>query len=86
LAPVTTIRALHEHVDQIVTLQGWLYRKTGKGKLTFLQVRDGTGICQAVVFRGNVDDATFEAARGLSQESSLIVTGKVPRARRARRL
>ncbi len=54
-APIVTIRALQEHVDQEVTVQGWCYAKTGKGKLVFLQLRDGTGVCQAVVFRGNPD-------------------------------
>jgi asparaginyl-tRNA synthetase len=71
------IDRLHEHVGETVTLQGWLYHKTGKGKLHFLQIRDGTGICQAVVFRGNVHDEQFEAAKELSQESSLRVTGEV---------
>ncbi|HEY4721849.1 MAG TPA: OB-fold nucleic acid binding domain-containing protein, partial [Anaerolineae bacterium] len=38
------------HVGETVTIEGWLYDKTDKGKLAFLQVRDGTGIAQAVVF------------------------------------
>jgi len=76
-APIVTIRSLHEHVDQEVTIQGWCYAKTGKGKLVFLQVRDGTGLCQAVVFRGNVTDADFDIARAVTQESSLIVRGIV---------
>ena len=76
-APIVTIRALQEYVGQEVTLQGWCYAKTGKGKLVFLQVRDGTGICQAVVFRGNVSEEDFETAKAVTQESSLIVTGIV---------
>ncbi len=55
-----------QHVGQTVTLRGWLYNKTGKGKLAFLQVRDGTGICQCVVFRPNVGDETFAIADKLS--------------------
>ena len=77
MTAVVTIRDLHAHVGEEIKLQGWLYNKTGKGKLQFLQVRDGTGICQAVLFRGNVDDATFEGAKELTQESSLILTGIV---------
>lgn len=76
-APIVTIRALHEHVDQEVTIQGWCYAKTGKGKLVFLQVRDGTGVCQAVVFRGNVAEEDFDIAKAVTQESSLIVRGIV---------
>ena len=58
-------------------IQGWLQLKTGKGKLQFLRVRDGTGIIQAVVFQGNVSPEAFDAAKRLPLESSLIVTGKV---------
>ncbi len=76
-APIVPIAALSQHVGQVVTLRGWLYNKTGKGKLAFLQVRDGSGICQCVVFRPNVGDETFAIADKLPQESSLIVTGAV---------
>jgi len=76
-APIVTIRSLHEHVDQEVIIQGWCYAKTGKGKLVFLQVRDGTGVCQAVAFRGNVAEEDFEIAKAVTQESSVIVRGLV---------
>ncbi len=77
MAPIVTIAQLKDHVGAEVTLQGWLYNKTGKGKLQFLQVRDGTGICQAVLFKGNVTEELFEATSKLTQESSVIVTGLV---------
>lgn len=75
--PVVAIESLKDHVDSEVTVQGWLYAKTGKGKLQFLQMRDGSGICQAVVFKKNVSEEDFEAAKELTQESSLTVTGSV---------
>lgn len=65
------------HEDETVTLEGWLYAKTGKGRLQFLQVRDGSGICQAVVFKKNVSLQAFDIARKLTQESSLRITGIV---------
>jgi asparaginyl-tRNA synthetase len=74
---VTSIHDLSQHVGETVTLQGWLYARTDKGKLVFMQVRDGSGIAQCVVFKRDVDEATFEAALHLPQESSLIVTGEV---------
>ncbi len=77
MTPVVRIDQLQDYVDQTVTLQGWLYHKTGKGRLQFLQVRDGSGVCQAVVFRGNVSDEDFEEGKRLTQESSLRVTGRV---------
>jgi len=83
VAPVVPIEKLAEHVGDEVTLQGWLYNKTGKGRLQFLQVRDGAGLCQAVVFKGNVSEENFEAAKTLTQESSLTVTGTVKADERA---
>jgi aspartyl/asparaginyl-tRNA synthetase len=50
-----------EHIGEEVTLQGWLYAKTDKGRLQFLQVRDGSGLCQAVVFKKNVSEEDFAA-------------------------
>jgi asparaginyl-tRNA synthetase len=75
--PVVQIAHLKDHVGAEVKIQGWLYNKTGKGKLAFLQVRDGAGVCQCVVFKGNVNEAEFDAANRLSQESSLVITGVV---------
>ena len=74
---VTPINELSKHVGETVTLQGWLYARTDKGKLVFMQVRDGTGIAQCVVFKRDVDEQTFDAALHLAQESSLIVSGEV---------
>jgi asparaginyl-tRNA synthetase len=60
-----------------VELRGWLYNKRSSGKLHFLQVRDGSGIIQCVVFKGDVDDETFDLCHQLQQESSLIIRGTV---------
>lgn len=62
---------------QTVTLRGWLYHQRSSGKLHFLQVRDGTGIIQCVVFKGDVSPAVFELAEHLTQESSVVVVGVV---------
>ncbi|MGB7068773.1 MAG: asparagine--tRNA ligase [Pyrinomonadaceae bacterium] len=72
----TYINQLNDHIGQKVTLKGWLYNTRSSGKLVFLQLRDGTGIVQCVVFKGN-DEEVFEKAKGLGQESSIIVTGSV---------
>jgi asparaginyl-tRNA synthetase len=71
------IREIAQHVGQDVTLKGWLYNKRSSGKLHFLQVRDGTGIIQCVVFKGDVSPEVFHLADHLPQESSLVVTGTV---------
>lgn len=77
------IENLSKYVGEIVTIRGWVYHKTEKGKLQFVQVRDGTGIVQCVVFKNNVAEDVFENAKQLTQESSLIVTGSVRQESRA---
>ncbi len=73
----TTIRHLNACVGQEVTLQGWLYNKRSSGKIQFLIVRDGTGTVQAVVVKKEVSEQDWEVASGLTQESSVRVTGWV---------
>ena len=77
MSDVVLIRDLGQHVDQTVTLAGWLYNARVSSKVAFLVVRDGTGLCQCVVGKGDVPDEVFEIARHLPQESSLKITGKV---------
>ncbi len=71
------IEDLSRHVGETVTLHGWLYNKRSSGKLHFLEVRDGTGIVQCVVFKGNVTPELFAAADHITQESSVEVVGSV---------
>jgi len=80
---ITRIEDIAKHVGQEVTVQGWLYNRTDKGRLQFLQVRDGTGFVQCVAFKKEVAPEVFEAARSLGQESSVIVTGVVRQDSRA---
>src|SRR5256885_9405909 len=72
----TYINQLKGQIGQSVTLKGWLYNTRSSGKLVFLQLRDGTGIVQCVVFKGN-DEEVFDRAKSLGQESSVIVHGTV---------
>lgn len=71
------IEKIGDYDGQTVRIEGWLYDKTDKGKLQFLQVRDGTGIVQCVVFKRDVSEDLFEAAKRLGQESAVVVTGVV---------
>jgi len=79
----TQIARISAFEGREVEIRGWLYNKRSSGKLHFLQVRDGTGIIQAVVVRGEVGDEVFDACTELPQESSLIVRGEVRRDARA---
>ncbi len=77
------IQDIAAHVGEEVTIKGWLYNSTDKGRLQFLLVRDGTGLIQGVVFEKDVASGVFEAARTVTQESSIIVTGTVRADKRA---
>ena len=68
---------IHQYADREVTIKGWLYNKTKKGKLRFLLIRDGTGIIQAVALQKDVTPKVLDTIDELTQESSLIVTGVV---------
>jgi asparaginyl-tRNA synthetase len=79
---VITIEQAGKYEGQEVTLQGWLYNLRESGKLLFPIFRDGTGIIQGVCAQKEHPEA-FEALRGLTQESSVIVTGKIRAEQRA---
>lgn len=79
----TYIEDLGQHVGQDVQLHGWLYNKRSSGKIRFLLLRDGTGIIQGVMVKGQVDEATFALFDELTQESSFMMQGKVRKDDRA---
>jgi asparaginyl-tRNA synthetase len=82
-APVTTIAEIGKHEGQAVTIRGWLYNLRESGKLLFPQFRDGSGVIQGVVPKNAVAPEVFEAIKTLTQESSVIVEGKVRADKRA---
>ena len=81
---------MHTYIEDIgryegkeVTIKGWLYNKRSSGKIRFILVRDGTGIVQSVITKGEVADAMFETTDKITQESSLILKGIVRKDDRA---
>ncbi|KAB8138452.1 asparagine--tRNA ligase [Gracilibacillus oryzae] len=73
----TTINRVSEFVNKEVTIGVWLANKRSSGKIAFLQLRDGTGFIQGVVVKADVTEETFAAAKSITQESALYVTGTV---------
>ncbi|HZJ10348.1 MAG TPA: asparagine--tRNA ligase [Trueperaceae bacterium] len=73
----TPIEALPEHVGETVKVAGWLTNLRSSGKIVFLQLRDGSGFVQGVMVKSDVAPEQFEAAKQLTQESSVEVTGEV---------
>ncbi|HKI24830.1 MAG TPA: asparagine--tRNA ligase [Candidatus Sulfotelmatobacter sp.] len=82
-SPVTTIADIGKHDGQSVTIRGWLYNLRESGKLLFPQFRDGSGVIQGVVPKNAVTPVVFDAIKTLTQESSVIVEGKVRADKRA---
>src|SRR5215468_3026587 len=82
-SPITTIADIGRHEGQSVAIQGWLYNKRESGKLIFPIFRDGTGVIQGVVPKNQVSPEVFETLKNLTDESSLVVTGKVRADKRA---
>lgn len=66
-----------DHVGEIVTVPGWLYNLRKSGKIVFPILRDGTGVMQCVAVKSQLPEALFETIKELTQESSIVVTGKV---------
>src|SRR5580692_8988905 len=71
------------HTGEPAEIAGWLYNLRKSGKIVFPLLRDGTGTIQGVAVKANLDDETFEALKNLTQESSLILRGKLRAEQRA---
>jgi len=83
VTPISTIAEIGKHEGQTVTIRGWLYNLRESGKLLFPIFRDGTGLIQGVVPKNVVSPQVFEAVKTLTQESSIIVEGRVRADKRA---
>ena len=83
MTAIIRVSQIAEYVGQEVTIQGWVYNRTDKGKLVFLLVRDGSGFVQCVAFKNDLEPEVFDQLVRLPQESSLIITGMVRADQRA---
>ncbi|MEZ7775594.1 asparagine--tRNA ligase [Granulicatella sp. 20925_1_45] len=72
-----TMNQAKDYVGQTVTIGAWVTNKRSSGKIAFLQLRDGKAYFQGIVVKADVSEETFELAKGLTQESSVFVTGVV---------
>ena len=73
----TYIQNIAAHDGQLVRIDGWLQNRRSSGKIHFLQIRDGSGVIQAVMSKAAVGDEAFRQADHLGQETSLSVIGTV---------
>ncbi len=83
MAENISVSQISKYVGQEVTVKGWVYNRTDKGKLCFLLVRDGSGFVQCVAFKGDLEPEVFDKVIRLPQESAVIITGPVREDKRA---
>ncbi len=77
MIPRITIAEASRHVGETVELAGWLYNLRRSGKIAFPILRDGYGLMQCVAVKSSLPEELFETIKNLTQECSLIVTGKI---------
>jgi len=80
---IVPVEKISEYEGQEITIQGWVYNRTDKGKLVFLLVRDGSGFVQCVAFKNDLSPELFDQIAHLPQESAVIVSGTVRADKRA---
>ena len=83
LMSVVTVAKIGDYEGQEVTIQGWLYNLRESGKVRFPIFRDGSGLVQGVVSKAEVSAAVWQRVGELTQESSVVVHGRVRREERA---
>jgi asparaginyl-tRNA synthetase len=74
---ISVISDLSRYIGQVVTLRGWVYHLRSSGKVRFLVLRDGTGLAQGVLVKGNLPEEDFQQFEQLTLESSLTLSGRV---------
>ena len=70
MPPVIHVDQIDQFVGQVVSIKGWVYNRTDKGKLVFLLVRDGYGFVQCVAFKNDLPAELFDQISHIPQESS----------------
>ena len=73
----TTISKLSEYVGEEVIINGWVYSIRNIGKIWFVILRDGTGLLQGVVVKGEATDLTFNMEQALNKEDSVSLRGLI---------
>ena len=71
------IDELPKFVGKKVELRGWVYNKRSSGKIKFLLLRDGTGLCQCIYFKGECEQQALDLFPDLTQETAVKITGVV---------
>jgi len=71
------IKQLSEFEGKEVTLKGWVANRRDSKGLVFINLRDGSGLCQCVADQNKISEDEFDQAGKLSLESAAEITGTV---------
>lgn len=75
---VVYIADIEKHKQQVVKIHGWVYNSRSSGKVSFIELRDGSPqTVQVVVFPKTCDEKSFEISKAITQESAVTITGLV---------
>ncbi|XOU94537.1 MAG: asparagine--tRNA ligase [Candidatus Kerfeldbacteria bacterium] len=72
-----------KYLDKEITLKGWVFNFRSSGKIFFLQIRDGSGLIQAVISKNDVSAETWENCEKMQIESSVEIIGTVSEDKRS---
>lgn len=72
-----TMSKAQEFLGKKIKIGAWVTNKRSSGKIAFLQLRDGDYYFQGIVLKNEVEPEVFETAKGLTQETSIMLTGVV---------
>lgn len=73
----TLIKDTVQKVGETVLIQGWVHRRRNLGKMVFLDVRDRSGLIQAMIHPNDIGEAGMAAAKELRPEFCIGLTGSV---------
>ncbi len=76
------IRDLKDKINEVHTIHGWI-QFARKSKIRFLGIRDGSGIIQGVMIKGETEKDSFDLFSRLKQETCVKVTGVVQKSQRS---
>jgi len=60
--PSILIKDIKDNLAQSITLRGWVFNFRSSGKIYFLQIRDGSGVIQAIVSQAEVNEKVWHTA------------------------
>lgn len=71
------IKDFSRHAQEEVTIRGWVSNRRSSGKVSFLVLRDGSGVCQAIAEREVLGEELYPEIKKIPLESSVIVRGTI---------